>query len=350
MRIHVTELHLGDQLNSNVFNNYGLHVLSSDTILSNDDISKLYRHNIDYVDIVMRKNFDTIAEANPQVESIIANVFPKFETAAAGMKNLFDQVRADGRIDERIVNQNIDPLLKQFKQEKDVVSLLLTLTNKDDYTYQHCVQVGMISYYLALWIGLPEEQALLTGKAGFLHDIGKSKIDEVILNKPDKLTDEEFNYMKGHTTFGYEIIKKSLATPNEISLVALQHHERLDGTGYPNNLTKEKLHPMSRIISVADVYSAMITTRVYQKKRDLLYVLRELHRLSFSELDPQIVHSFIRKMIPNFIGKSLVMQSGEVGQIIMTNPADVFRPLIKINDQFIDMSKNHNYEINTIFI
>jgi len=237
MRIHVTELHIGDQLNSNVFNNNGLHVLTSETILNGDDISKLFRHNIEYVDIFMRNNYVMEVEKNPKVESIINNVLPKFESAASGMKSLFDQVRAEGKIDERIVNQNIDPLMEQFKKEKDVVSLLLTLNNKDDYTYQHCVQVGMIAYYLAIWTGLSEEHALLTGKAGFLHDIGKSKIDEIILNKPDRLTDEEYQLMKNHTTFGYDIIKKSLQTNKEIGLVALQHHERFNGTGYPNNLT-----------------------------------------------------------------------------------------------------------------
>jgi putative nucleotidyltransferase with HDIG domain len=350
MRIHVTELHIGDQITSNIFNNYGLHVLTSNTILNADDISKLFRHNIDYVDISVRNDFEMNVEIGPQYKSIISNILPKFETATSGIKSLFDQVRAEGKIDERIVHQNIDPLMEQFQKEKDVVSLLLTLTNKDDYTYQHCVQVGMISYYLALWTGLSEEQALLTGKAGFLHDIGKSQIDEIILNKPGKLSDEEYQLMKNHTIFGYEIIENSLLTNKEISLVALQHHERLDGTGYPNKLTKGKLHPMSTIISVADVYSAMISSRVYQKKRDLLYVLRELYRLSFSELDPQVVSSFIRKMIPNFIGKKLVMQTGEIGQIIMTNPTDVFRPLIKINDQFMDMSKNHQYVIDTIFL
>lgn len=350
MRIHVTELHIGDQLSSNVFNNYGLHVLTSDTVLTGDDISKLFRHNIDYVDINMRTDFEISTLTNHQYDSIISNVLPKFEVATAGIKNLFDQVREEGKIDERIINQNVDPLLEQFQKEKDVVSLLLTLSNKDDYTYQHCVQVGMISYYLASWIGLPEEQALLTGKAGFLHDIGKSKIDQDILNKPDKLTAEEFLLMQNHTTFGYEIIQKSLSTNIEIGLVALQHHERLNGTGYPNKLTRDQMHPMARIISVADVYSAMISSRVYQKKQDLLFVLRELHRLSFSELDPVIVQSFIRKMIPNFIGKSLVMKTGEVGQIVMTNPTDVFRPLIKMNDQFLDMSKNHQFEIETIFL
>jgi putative nucleotidyltransferase with HDIG domain len=350
MRIHVTELHIGDQLSSNVFNNHGLHVLTSDTVLSGDDINKLFRHNIDYVDIQMRKDFESTSATNTHYDSIIYNILPKFEIATTTIKNLFEQVREEGKIDEHIINQSIDPLLEQFQKEKDVVSLLLTLTNKDDYTYQHCVQVGMISYYLALWIGLPEEQALLTGKAGFLHDIGKSKIDPLILNKPDKLTEEEFNLMKNHTTFGYEIIKNSSIKNKEMSLVALQHHERLNGTGYPNKLSGDQIHPMSRIISIADVYSAMISSRVYQKKKDLLFVLRELHRLSFSELDPTIVHSFIRKIIPNFIGKSLVMKTGEIGQIIMTNPTDVFRPLVKMNDQYMDMSKNPQYEIETIFL
>jgi putative nucleotidyltransferase with HDIG domain len=350
MKIHITELQIGDRLVSNVFNSFGLHVLSTDTVLDADDIGKLFRHHIDYVDIQMRSNFDEAPRSNPEIESIILKVQPKFDSAVTGMKDLFEQVMADGKIDERIVQQNFDPLIEKFQQEKDVVSLLLTLTSKDDYTYQHCVQVGMISYYIAKWIGLSERDAFVVGKAGYLHDIGKSRIDSKILLKPSKLTDAEYEEMKHHTTLGYEIISRSAMDGNELKLVALQHHERLDGRGYPNHITGDRMHPFSKIVAVADVYSAMISSRIYQKKRDLLYVLRELHRLSFAELDPQVTHAFIQRMIPNFIGKKLVLTSGEIADIVMTNPTDVFRPLIRIHNEFIDLSKNHHLEVDTIYL
>src|SRR5690606_17737852 len=167
---------------------------------------------------------------------------------------------------------------------------------------------------------------------------------------PSKLTVEEFEIMKCHTTYGHNIISRSLPNEREIGLVALQHHERLNGSGYPGGITETQIHPHSKIVAVADVYSAMISSRVYQKKKDLLFVLRELHRLSFTELDPYIVHTFIQKMTPHFIGKKLVLVSGEMGDIVMNNPTDPFRPLIRMGSQFIDLSKHHELIIDTIYI
>jgi len=350
MRIHITDIHIGDRLTSNVFNNFGLHVLSSNTVLTIDDIQMLRRHQIEYVDIAMRENFEGFIQRNPQLELIAQEVQPKYDSAVTGMKNLFEQVMNEGQIDERVVDENYEPLVEHFLQERDVVSLLLSLNSQDEYTYHHSVQVSMISYYIARWIGLSDEQSLLVGKAGYLHDIGKGQINLDILNKPSKLTDEEFQIMKQHTTLGHNIITRSIIGGKEIGLVALQHHERLNGSGYPNGISGNQLHPMSKIVAVADVYSAMISSRVYQKKKDLLYVLRELHKLSFSELDPQIVHTFIQKMVPNFIGKKLVLISGEIGHIVMTNPADPFRPLVRFDDQFVDLSKDYHLQIDAIYV
>jgi HD-GYP domain-containing protein (c-di-GMP phosphodiesterase class II) len=155
--------------------------------------------------------------------------------------------------------------------------------------------------------------------------------------------------MKAHTTLGHSIITNSIPNANDVSMVALHHHERLDGSGYPNGISGSEIHPMAKIVAVADVYSAMISSRVYQKKKDLLFVLREIHKLSFTQLDPTIVLTFIQRMSPNFIGKKLILRTGEIGTIIMNNPSDPFRPLIQVDDKFIDLSKDHSLEIETIF-
>ncbi|UJF35755.1 HD-GYP domain-containing protein [Paenibacillus hexagrammi] len=227
--------------------------------------------------------------------------------------------------------------------------MLLMLNNKDDYTYHHCVHVGMISYFIAKWLGHSESEALDIGKAGYLHDIGKSKIDTAILNKPSKLTDEEFEEMKRHTVYGYDIIRTSIHN-DDYALTALQHHERLNGHGYPLKKVSQQIHPIAKIVAVADVYSAMITTRVYQKKRDLLVVLKEIHRISFGELDAKIAHTFILHMIPNFIGKKVILNDQRTGSIIMTNPVDYFRPLVQIGEEFIDLSKHTSIEIADILL
>ncbi|WP_028548131.1 HD-GYP domain-containing protein [Paenibacillus sp. UNC451MF] len=352
MRISVMDLQVGDRTGSDVFNWNGLLVVSAHTVLNADDIDKLQLHNIDYVDIMMRQQEQT-AEIKPAVaQAEQPQAFSQtaaYEEAVSGIKDLFNQVTAQGKIDKKQVEQSFAPLANHFVQQKDVVSLLLTLNNKDDYTYQHSVQVGMISYYIAKWLGQPENEALFAGKAGYLHDLGKSRINDAILQKPGLLTDEEFDQVKRHAEYGYEMILTS-DLPEAIALAALQHHERLDGTGYPSKLHAKDIHPLAKIVAVADVYSAMISHRVYQEKQDLLHVLKELHQLSFGKLDPKITQVFIRNMIPNFIGKRILLNNGENGIIVMTHPTDFFRPLIKIGEQFINLSDYPELEIQEVYM
>ncbi|QHW30660.1 HD-GYP domain-containing protein [Paenibacillus rhizovicinus] len=351
MRIHVTELLDGDKLSSDTFNSYGLHVLSKGTDLFAKEISKLYRHQIDYVDIVSRDNEPVSIRT---IESSLSpkwlpNVEPIYQDAVNGCEQLFLEASQNGKIFEEDVIHTFQPLVDNFKMERDVVSMLLLLNTKDDYTYQHSVQVGMLAYFLASWLNYSEEEAVKIGQAGFLHDIGKCQIQQGILNKPEKLSSDEYEMVKKHTVYGHRIITDSFGE-SLAAIVALQHHERIDGTGYPNRLAGSDMHPVSKIVAVSDVYSAMISSRVYQKKRDLLYVLKELYRMSFTELDPETTHTFIRHMIPNFIGKQVELETGEVGTIIMTHSSEFFRPLIRVEERFIDLSIERDLEVKHVYM
>ncbi|MFC5529354.1 HD-GYP domain-containing protein [Cohnella yongneupensis] len=347
MRVHITDVRSGDRLTEDIFNSFGLHVLSKGATLNERELSRLYQHQVDFVEIEPRAGMN----ASPEPALYNPLLRPLYHDAVAGAEQLFERALTEGKIYEEDIKESFQPLVDNIKVERDVVSLLLMLNSQDDYTYQHSVQVGMLSYYIARWIGWSEEDTVRAGKAGFLHDVGKCKISEAILNKPDRLTNEEFSEVKNHAKYGYDILKTSIDDAG-IALAALQHHERMDGSGYPLGLTKDNIHPLARIVAVADVYSAMISSRVYSDKRDLLIVLKELHELSFSALDPDITHTFIRHMVPNFIGKKVELISGEFGTIVMTNTSDYFRPLIQLDDSeiFIDLSSQRTYDIKHIFM
>jgi len=346
MRIHVLELIIGDKLASDTYNHAGLHLLSAGTVVDAGDITTLARHQVDYVDIMPRQA-ERIEEDELVHYQITSEQTHSFHAAIQAIKALFQSAALNEPISSEVVESAFNNIVQNFKDEKDIVSLLLCLNNQDEYTYQHSVQVGMLSYYLATWLGKSDHDARIIGKAGYLHDIGKSKVDPGILQKPGKLTDEEFSEVQKHSIYGYEIIRNSLKD-DTLALVALQHHERMDGSGYPLKRTKTQIHSHAAIVAVADIYSAMISNRVYQEKRDLLYVLKELHRMSFGQLDPKITQVFIRNMIPNFIGKKVVLSDGRKGAIVMTNPSDFFSPLIKINDKFVDISLLKGVEITSI--
>jgi putative nucleotidyltransferase with HDIG domain len=347
MHIHVLQLIVGDKLISDSYNTKGLHLLSAGTVVDASDILMLNRHNVEYVDIAPRvKEVETQPAQSAKVNLAQLN---SFHDCISGIKDIFRSAENGEKLSMEMIESAFNPLISSFEEENDVVSLLLSLNSQDDYTFQHSVQVGMLSYYIAKWMNKSEKEALTIGTAGYLHDVGKCKISQEILFKPGKLTNDEYNEIQKHTIFGYEIIKNSLKD-NALALVALQHHERMDGTGYPLRKKSTEIHSYSLIVAVADVYSAMISKRVYQDKRDLLFVLKELHRMSFGQLDPKITQVFIRNMIPNFIGKTVSLSDGRVGTIVMTNPTDFFRPLIKINNQFLDLAQLSDVEITTIAI
>lgn len=351
MKISLVDLQVGDRTNSDVFNKNGVLIVPAHTALNASDINKLNMHKIEYVELMLR--FDGSSnELQTQTEIPVEEVTQQvkaYEEAVNGIKHLFEQVNQNGKLEEAQVNESFAPLADHFVQEKDVVALLLTLTNQDNYTYQHSVQVGMISYYIAKWLGQTNERATIAGKAGYLHDIGKCRIDPEILKKPGRLSDEEFEEVKKHPVYGHQLIKDSNMS-EALAQAALQHHERFDGSGYPYQIKGPDIHPLSKIVAVADVYSAMISSRVYQEKKDLLYVLRELYRMSFGKLDPKITQVFIRNMIPNFIGKRVLLSSGEIGFIILTHPSDMFKPLVQIDDYFINLMEHPELKISEVYL
>lgn len=345
MNVHIYELHNGDRLLKDIYNGTGLHILAAGTEINQSNIEKLLLHRIEYVDIIRIDNSD--GEETTSLMSPSSGQAEIFIGAMANMQQMFDQASVSGFIQNDLVEEQVDPLLEHIQKEKDMVSLLLKVNSPDDYTYRHSLKVSMIAYHLSIWSGESEEYARFAAKAGLLHDIGKSKINPDLLAKPGSLTPEEHAAIQKHTIYGYEMIRSSLQD-EILALVALQHHKRLDGSGYPYQRKKDQIHPLPRIISIADEYSSMTSERTYRAKKDLLAVLKELHKLSFGKLDPRLTYVFIEHMIPNFIGKKARLSDGREGVIVMTNPTSYFRPLIQVEGNFINLDHLPQLEITHI--
>lgn len=345
MRVHVTDLKPGDCLKDDTFSSRGIHVLPRGTKLQPLEISLLVRHGVDYVDIDPETPPPQLART-----AALEEVSAGFDSMIDGFESIYLEALASGKFNRSVVDDALQPMLATLDQHKDVVTLLLMLERDDDYTYNHSLQVGMLSYYIAKWLGYTEQESYAISRAGYLIDIGKCKIDPFLLNKPGKLSPEEFDEMKLHTQFGYEIIRSSMSDL-PTALAALQHHEREDGSGYPTGMKQIDIHPFSQIAAVADVYSAMTTARVYQSKKELIGVLRELHSMSFGKLNGRAVQALIHHLLPSFIGKRVLLSSGDMGVIIMNNPIDAFRPLIRLDrGGFLDLSAQRDCSIVEIYM
>lgn len=164
--------------------------------------------------------------------------------------------------------------------------------NKDSYTRGHCDRVSAYSVLIGKYLGLPEKQLDLLRVGGLFHDIGKSEIPDNILFKNDKLTDDEYSKMKAHSSIGANILSDSIIFKNLIP-IALHHHERYDGNGYPSRLAGENIPYLARITSVSDTFDAMTSNRVYRDALPLDTVIAEIEKCKGTQLDPYIADVFL---------------------------------------------------------
>lgn len=177
---------------------------------------------------------------------------------------------------------------------RQLFDLAVQIEEKDGYTADHCDRIKRLSVLVGEKIGLSPFEIYILNLAGFLHDVGKTQIPEHILNKPGKLTDEEYAQMKLHTIYGRQLLEATgLPDLKLAGEVVEQHHERYDGKGYPRGLQGEQISKLASIISVVDSYDAMTVDRIYQKKRSQEEALKEIERCSGTMYHPEIVKVFL---------------------------------------------------------
>ena len=225
-----------------------------------------------------------------------------------------------------VVNRIVDELLSN----DDILYNLTEIKTVDDYTFKHSVSVCILSIITGIGLGFDTAQLRELGLGAILHDIGKLCIPREILKKPSQLTVEEFEEIKKHTILGYELLKKSGQLNLVSSYIALGHHERYDGSGYPYRLKSEEIQIYARIVAVADVYDALTSDRVYRKKLKPHEVYEYITSMGLHHFDPVVVENFVRFVTVYPEGSGVLLNTRERAIVVKHNRKMPTRPLVRV--------------------
>lgn len=246
---------------------------------------------------------------------------------------IISNIMNDARIGRQIEVERIEPVVGQMAnsilRNKDALLSLCRIKNKDDYTFLHSVSVGALLISFAHALDFNRTVIKQLGVGGMLHDIGKTKVPNEILNKPGKLTEEEFVIMKSHVVHGCSILRRSPGIAQVSFDVAAQHHERFDGSGYPLGLKNLETSVYGQMAAIVDVYDAITADRCYHKGMTPTVAVRKMFEWSKFHFNPNLLRTFIRTVGIYPVGTLVMLESGKLGVVIEQCETDMTKPLVR---------------------
>jgi putative nucleotidyltransferase with HDIG domain len=242
---------------------------------------------------------------------------------------LWESARVERRPELPAAREAVEGLADAVTHHRPAL-LGLTAMQRDNYTFTHMVNVSILTMAQARTLGIEGRLLRDLGLAGLLHDIGKVRTPPEILNKPEKLTEAEFEIMKRHTVDGALILRRTPDMPTLAPVVAFEHHLRLDGSGYPGNTPRQTLNLGTMLCAIADVYDAMRSRRKYQQSFPSDRILTVLQRNDGLQLDQRLVRRFVQLVGIYPPGTTVRLSSGEIALVLRVHAPDPFRPAVRV--------------------
>ena len=252
-------------------------------------------------------------------------------------------VMKDIRLGRAIALQDVEAVVQSITNSvlRNQAALfgLLRIKNKDDYTFLHSVSVCTL--LVAFCRSLEMDARIITqaGIGGLLHDTGKALVPDEILNKPGKLTDDEFAIVKRHPRDGYEILRQSPDVSDIVLDITLHHHERRDGTGYPEKQAETEISELAQMAAIVDVYDALTSDRCYHKGLCAAEALRKIYQWSKHHFNPVLVQQFMRCVGIYPVGTLVRLESGRLGIVVEPHATNLLTP--KVNVFFNTKANTH---------
>lgn len=327
---------IGQKLKQDVMTGSGLVLIPAGTIIKQEHLRMIHMHRI-HPD-----------ELRVSPEDLTNRTAALVRQAVGYSKDLFAQIKLHKKVPLMDIKQDLIPVVREAAENPDLFKLLEAVRAKDEYIHQHNVGVSVLATLLGMWCGLEEQELNLLALGAALHDVGKIRIPDEILHKADKLTADEFEEMKRHTRYGYELLKEAVGLHPRVAFMALQHHERDDGSGYPLKLKASQIDPLSRIVAVADVFHAMSSNRPYHEALPFYELVNRMKQGTFGQLDPYIVSLFLKKMVRDLIGKQVLLSDGRYGEVVYINPHEDTTPLVKVDNIYVDLSRERHIRIHEV--
>ena len=252
-----------------------------------------------------------------------------YDDAVKVAGTLWESAKVEGIPDADAARGMVDTLAQAVAQNRTALLALTALKNYDNYTFTHMVNVSILTMGQARGVGIDGSLLREFGLAGLMHDIGKVKTPNEILNKPGKLTDTEFDILKRHPVDGAQILRKTPEITTLAPVVAFEHHLRADGTGYPNT-QRPQLNLATSLAGIADVYDAMRSQRVYQPAFPTDRILAVLQKNDGTQFDKNLVRRFVQLVGIYPAGNLVRLYSGEIAVVLEVHAPDPYRPRVRV--------------------
>jgi putative nucleotidyltransferase with HDIG domain len=350
MRGKVTKkVEVGEILGRTIFREDGTILVTKGTALTKNMLKRLVEEGVMLIYIE-----DELSKGINPTNAVTDEQLLK---GSVQMSKVFSEIKESARLssdqkDKRLryvydslhietLSKFLDDIEQELFNNKEALYQVFNMFSVDMYTYKHSVDVAILAMLIGKELGYTSKDIKMLGFGGLLHDIGKSQIPVEVLNKKEKLTDEEWSMMQNHAELGYELIKDVLSLNGHIKQMVRYHHERNDGSGYPFALKDNELTEFIKIIIVADIFNAIASNRIYRKALTPEKIIEYIHQETIYRLDYRVVNALLRVIHIYPEGEVLELSDGRRGIVVKSEKTAPTRPLLRNieNDQEIDLSK-----------
>lgn len=311
-KIAIAEIKPGMKLARTIYrNDDGRILLSAESVIKEYHLDRLNEYHCEYAVVYDNENELVIEEPPKPIEEETRN------KAVALLKQSIKNLKTDGILECEDLFPVIQEIIEYILADPLIVYNMVQIRNHDSYTFSHSVNVCVIATLIGSVMGYNRNELQILGIGAMLHDIGKVRIASKILNKKERLEPFEFDLMRAHTVEGYEILKQSVHISFLPAHIALQHHEREDGSGYPKGLISADIHPYAQIVAVADVFDAMTSDRVYKPASPAYLAYQEIMDKIGIQFNRTAVEAFSKVLTPYPKGSIWLLSNG--AKVMVTN-------------------------------
>lgn len=272
----------------------------------------------------------------------------KYFQAIENLKMVFVSVAKKEPLDTSALLNSVSDLFRSRNTIIELFDMLYNMRIVEDAIYAHSINVGLISRMLGRWLRLDAHDLDVLTLAGLLHDIGKVMIPADILNKPGKLTDEEFQLIRQHPKLGYDVLKNQNVDPH-VKKAALMHHERCDGSGYPTGVEEDFIDEFAMLVGIADVYDAMTAARSYRAPLCPFQVIRCFEDEGYQKYKTKYLLTFLKQIAATYQSNRVILSDGRGCNIVLLNQDALSRPMVQLDDgTIIDLNTQRDLFIKSV--
>lgn len=332
-------------------------ILSRDTVLTDALIMKLDLYGV----LTVHVKDEVLSQPDTQTAPSEISYFERVKSSPQfqSFKIVYDEevdyfkgminnvVERNTQLDvKELLNRSL-MMVTDARGHISILDMLHNMREYDDSTFAHCLNVGLICNVFARWLQLSADEAEMATACGLLHDVGKLMVPHDIITKPGKLTDLEYYQVKKHSSEGYQLLL-SQNLDRHICNAALMHHERCDGSGYPQGLKANEIDRYAKIVAIADVYDAMTSARVYRAPICPFKVIEIFESEGLQRYDVAYVLRFLENIVDTYLQNRCRLNDGREGAIIYINRSKLSRPVVKCGAEYVNLAEKPDLYIETL--